>query len=367
MRRDAVTRADQTLIDSLPRDLEVTPRKLERWRQRGLVPETAKMRGDVRGSASSYPPGSVDQVAELARMLKNEDDDLDHALLRLFMRCYPVQLDALKTLYFDLFAALSRLESLRPPEGSRASRNGLARTVRFRLRKLASPRLPADELLRSVFAEVLEAYRSGEMILEDDDEHGDESLTREFKVASGLARAETDPIHEGASLLPKVSQAELERSLGVISQRSLEAALRRATLPALERARDQWRHVLTLLADFGEVASSAAGRRRDVGGLEAVRKLAGDEVLTALFVPFWLAVRAMMKRAGIEIDPLWDPTTPEGREYSEFFGLVARLARSTKSPVTNDALEEVLAAAPEELRAEFAAWVARASERTVIV
>lgn len=365
MSRDRNTTAARELIAALPPDLKVTPRKLERWRQRGLIPETNPQWGDVRGSTSSYPPGTVEQVAVVARMLRDEDDDLDHALLRLLMRHRPVKLESLKELYVDLFAALARLDDLKPPPGSRASRNGLARTVRFRLRKLASPRLPADELLRSVFAGVLEAYRTGAGMLLDD-EDSDESLTREFKVASGIDHAETDPIHEGASLLPKVSQDELERSLSVISQRCVESTLRRATLPALQRAADQWRHVVTLLADFGEVASSAAGRRRDVAGLEAVRKVAGDELLTAVFVPFWLAARAMMKQAGIEIDELWDPESPQGREYGEWFHLLARLVRSTTKPVTNDNAAEVLADAPDELRAEFAAWFDRSSERMAI-
>src|SRR5665647_1069400 len=109
MKRGNVTRADQALIDSLPSVLGVTARKLERWRQAGLIPATTQTRGGVRGSASSYPPGTADQVAELARLLR-EDHDLDHALLRLFMRRYHVRLVSLKTLYFDLFAALSRLE-----------------------------------------------------------------------------------------------------------------------------------------------------------------------------------------------------------------------------------------------------------------
>ena len=307
--------------------------------------------------------GTAEQVAELACLLK-EDDDLDHALLRLFMRRYPVKLESLKALYFDLSAALSRLEAAEPSPGSRAARNGLARTVRFRLRKLASPRVPADELLRSVFAQALEGFRAGGVSLEWD---WDGSQTAELKHATGIALAESDHLHEGQTLLPEIATEELEQSLAVASRRSLEAALRKATLPALERARDQWRHVLNLLADFGEVASSSAGRRRDVAGLEAVRKLAGDEILTALCVPFWLAARAMLRRTGIEVDPLWEPTTPEGREHAELFHLLAQLVRSTSRPVNADALAETLAAAPEELRAEFESWLARAPQRTVLV
>lgn len=351
------------MIDSLPSVLGVTARKLERWRQAGLIPATTQTRGGVRGSASSYPPETAAQVAELSRILKSEDS-LDHAMLRLFMRRYPVRLKSLKTLYLDLFAALSRLDSLQAPDGSRASRSGLARTVRFRLRKLASPRETADVLMHGVFAQVLEVFRSGDLSLEWD---YNGSQTAELKHATGIALAETDAIHQGRTLLPEVATGELERSLSLVSHRGLEAALRRATLPALERARDQWRHVLALLADLGELTSSPAGHRRDVAGLEAVRKLARDEVLTALFVPFWLGAREMMKRAGIEIAPLWDPATPEGSEHAEFFSLLARLARSTSLPVSSETLAEALQTAPAELRAEFDSWLERAPERTVLV
>lgn len=340
----------------------MTPRKLERWRQRGLIPRTIPSRGGERGSASSYPEGTAAQVAELAGMLAS-DNDLDRALLRLFMRRYPVRLEPLRQLYLALFAAMGSLDAPEKPLRGRAARSGIARTVHFRLRRLASPRLPANELLRSVFAEVLEAYQSGGLGLEDDWEG---SLTNEVKAATGIDRAEADVIHEGETLLPEVAAEELERSFGAASQRSVENTLRRATMPALERARDQWRHVLRLLADFGDVASSAAGRRRDIAGLEAVRKLADDELLTAVFVPFWLAALAMMKKAGVEIDPLWDPESAEGREHREWFDLLARLARSARMPVTNDTVAEALAAAPEELKAEFAAWLDRSAERTVI-
>jgi hypothetical protein len=363
MRRDRVTRADRELLDALPSELGVTPRKLERWRQHGVIPDTIPQRGGERGSMSRYPSGSADQVAELARILA-DDNDLDRALLRLFIRRYPVRLESLKQLYFDLFAALARLEASRAsPSDSRALRNGLARTVRFRLRKLATSNVTADELVRSVFAQVLEAFRGHGFGL-DWDYDGD--LTAELKRASGIDSAESDVIYEGQTLLPAVTTEELDQALKVASRRNLESVLRRASYPALEQARDQWRHVLTMLADLGTVASSAADRRRDIAGLDAACKLAGDELLIAVFVPVWLAAQTMMKRAGISPDSLWDPNSPKGCEYAELYHLLARLARTTKLPVDNERLPAAIAAAPEELRTEFVAWVERAPERSFL-
>jgi hypothetical protein len=65
---------------------DVTPRKVWRWRRAGLIPPpTRRGLGQGRGTRSEYPPGTVEQVVEVARILK-ERKYLSDALLILFVR-----------------------------------------------------------------------------------------------------------------------------------------------------------------------------------------------------------------------------------------------------------------------------------------
>ena len=88
MSERAQSRQTRLLIAALPAGCKVTSRQLERWRQKGLIPETSVERLGSEGTISSYPEGTPAQVVELVGILK-KDRKLNHALLRLFFRQVP--------------------------------------------------------------------------------------------------------------------------------------------------------------------------------------------------------------------------------------------------------------------------------------
>ena len=366
MKRDAITRANQELIASLPEGVAVTPRQLERWHQAGLIPKPDVFRGGVRGSASCYPQGTAKQVVELIGIL-DEGRLLDHALLRLFMRGYAVDATKLKALYVAFFGqftsdgdALDQAERLVGKFEARLSRDGLARTIRFRLRRRVTRSLPADALVKGVITQMLVAFFSGEL---DDDHEG--TAVAEIRAATGTERMETDPIGNLGPLLPHLSDEEVADMTTAVSLGAVVRGVAEASWDDLTEARDRWAHTARLLSDIADISRNSA-RKRDYAGLAIVRKVANDEILLALFVPFWIALDEVLRQRGVELDPLWDPATAEGYEHAELFDLVARVAQATSLPVLGDAFPAALAAAPEGIRAEFVAWRERSPERTVI-
>jgi hypothetical protein len=367
MRRDALTRADQELIGSLPVGVQVTARQLERWYQAGLIPKPEARWGEVRGSISRYPAGTAEQVTELVAILK-KGRRLDHAMLRLFMRRYPVHEKALKAIYLAFYGrftsdadALDQAEQLVGKLEPRMSRDGFARTIGFRLRKRVTASLPIDSLVKGVIAQTLAAFLSGTL---DDDYEG--TAVAEIRAACGVDSMETDPIGNHGPLLPRLSDEEVKDMVTAVSLDAVVRAARGASWADLAEAREQWVHTVRLLSDLAEV-SRRTGRKRDYAGLALFRKVARDEILLGLFVPAWIALAEALRVRGVALDPLWDPATPQGREYAELFHLLAKLARSTSMPVSNETLPKAMAAAPEELRGQFAAWVERRHERTILV
>ena len=151
-------------------------------------------------------------------------------------------------------------------------------------------------------------------------------------------------------------------NLGAVVQ-----AVRQATFDDLAKARDQWVHIIRLLADLSEVARSVHNRR-DIAGLAMMRKAARDELQLALFTPCWIVLRDYLDNVpDFELDPLWDLSTPVGREYGEWYALMGRLARCSPRPLRLDALPEAIEKAPEDVRQAFHGWVSRRDERVVLV
>src|SRR5262249_20885309 len=87
-------------------------RQLERWRQKGAIPETDREWGGGGGSDSAYPDGTADQVIELVGLL-DRYRDLDTAILCLFARGQPVSEEGLKRA-FGSFLADAQASLVRP-------------------------------------------------------------------------------------------------------------------------------------------------------------------------------------------------------------------------------------------------------------
>lgn len=90
--------ADTDLIKSLslPPGM-VTPYRLERWRQRGFIPDTVqKGLGQGKGSVSAYPDGTADTVAALVQLLRERRRLDELTLFRLFLDGHEVGEQALR-------------------------------------------------------------------------------------------------------------------------------------------------------------------------------------------------------------------------------------------------------------------------------
>ena len=104
--------------------------------------------------------------------------------------------------------------------------------------------------------------------------------------------------------------------------------------------------------------------KRDIGGMAMFRKAAADELQLALFAPCWIVLHDYLDAVpDFELDPLWDQSTPVGREYGEWYALMGRLARCSPRPLRIDAIPEAIANAPDDLRQAFdSGWRAKARE-----
>ena len=225
MNERVLSRADAALIAALPEDCRATSRQLERWRQKGLIPDTTVERLGSGGTISHYPEGTAAQVVELVGILK-DDRKLDHALLRLFLRRYRVDENALKSLYLGFYGMFASTDGAGDPEFSadddeetdalaiaeRAvenapaslARTGLWRTIRARLVTRATRTLHVDVLVKSVVTRLLTTFLSGELI---DDYEG--NAIAEIKAATGAQRMETDEILGHGTLLPRLTDDEV--------------------------------------------------------------------------------------------------------------------------------------------------------------
>src|SRR6266571_4730622 len=103
-----ISRADEALIAEIlsKGGPAVSPRQLERWRQRGAIPEHPRPGlGKGKGSESEdYPEGTAEQVVELVDLL-DRHRSLPKAILILFCRGWPIGERGLKDAYgwaFDL-------------------------------------------------------------------------------------------------------------------------------------------------------------------------------------------------------------------------------------------------------------------------
>lgn len=373
-----------SLVSALPTSCNVTPRQLERWRQKGLIPEAELERLGAPGTISSYPDWVVEQVVELVGILK-KDRRLDHALLRLFMRDRWVDEEHLKARYLSFYGkivtaagldsadsvaedgevgdALDAAETVVERAGPTwLSRDGLARTLRFRLRKLATE-TTVDVLVKGVVTQFLTGFFGGRLWI-------DEDAVVELRAAAGVTGAETDDVLGHGPLLPHLSDEDVTEMCSAYRLTEVLAAVRESSLADLRVARDEWVHKVRLLANFETYAACMHGRR-DLAGLGLLQKVARDEIMLALFVPCGIVLHNKLEGWNVELDEVWDPTTAKGREYGQLYALAAQLIRSSdrtgKTLFRNGDRAGAIARAPEEVRKAFYEWGERRNERTVLV
>lgn len=383
MAERALTRADAALLVDIPASMGVTARKLERWRQAGLMPETLVLSpGSVE---TAYPEGTAAQVAELVGILK-QDRRLDRALLRLFMRDRWVSEDRLKARYLRFYGKIVALAGLVSPEsvaedGEKGdaldvvedlvaregspflARDGLVRTMRSRLRKFATDSLPVEVLVRGAVTQFLTGFFGGRLWVDHD-------AVEELKAALGIARAETDDFLGRGPLLPRLSDEQVTEMCTAFPLTDVLATVRGSSLADLRMARDVWVHRVRLLANLETYAACMQGRR-DVGGLGMLPKIAHDELMLALFVPCAMVVQKALDGWHVELDPVWEPDTTEGREFGEAYALMGRfvgsLDRAGKNLLRRGEVGDACAHASEEVRRALYEWGARRDDRKLLV
>src|SRR5262245_36317776 len=98
MPTDIPSKADRALVDELRQAglSDVSVWRLKRWRKEGLLPPPIQIRvTGRRGSASCYPPGTLEQALALARILERHRSFPKAAAL-LFAKGYTVTPNALR-------------------------------------------------------------------------------------------------------------------------------------------------------------------------------------------------------------------------------------------------------------------------------
>ena len=142
------------------------------------------------------------------------------------------------------------------------------RTIRARLVTRATKTLHVDALVKSVVTRLLTAFLSGELI---DDYEG--NAIAEIRAATGALRMENDKILGQGTLLPHLTDDEVKEMCTAVSLGAVVQAVKRSSLDDLAAARDQWVHIIALLANLSEVAHSVHNRR-DIAGMAMIRRAA---------------------------------------------------------------------------------------------
>jgi len=95
--------------------IQVSPREIERWRQRQLVPQPERTYPG-HGSLAIYPDGAAKQVAEVAKLL-DSGWKLDDVAVGLFVRGYDLDEETVKLAFKAHAERARRLLTRRAPDG----------------------------------------------------------------------------------------------------------------------------------------------------------------------------------------------------------------------------------------------------------
>lgn len=372
MTRRAVSRTDAQLVTALEaRGIEVNARQIERYRQAKLLLRHKVVHpGRGMGTISYAPEGAVERVIEVRAILDGRRN-LRDALFVLFMRGREVDEDALKVAYRSFFSDVVSyfrklaLRDRRAPKnpssldiaeavGRRwarwARRSDLANDIRKRIAQVAGKET-VDALAATVATQFVYAFLEGDLTLSVDDRMtpAHVAMHLELDAASGMNGLAKDTILGHGPMTPDVPVDAFGKELAAINRRAIRQAIDEASLVDFEAARDEFIFLIGLLSDLSKVADSAESRS-DVAGLRSARAVPKDEAMLAKAVPVWMVIKNRLVADGIEVAPLYDPSTPEGQHHAKLFSTLAQIVNTASLPLRPENMARIVAEAPDEVR-----------------
>ncbi len=372
MAKRLASRADAQLLAALKeRGVSSNARQLERYRHaKLLLKQRTVSLGRGRGTISYLPEGAVERVAEVKEILAGRRN-LRDALFVLFMRGREVDAEALKRAYRSFLSdAASYLRKValrdrRTPSNPSSmdiaeafARNwvrwshkaGLTRDMRNRIKRVAGEET-VDALAMTFATQIVYALLEGDLTLsvKEPMTPSHVALHLELDTAAGISAMASDRLLDHGSITPEVPVDAFGRELAGLSLRALDEAIEEASLGELEAARDQMVHLFGLLTNLSRVANSAESRE-DVAGLGSLREMPTDEAMLAKVVPIWMVIRNRLLADGVEIEPLYDPSTSEGQRHAALFAVLAQIATLTSIPLRPENMTRIVDEAPDAVR-----------------
>jgi hypothetical protein len=245
------SRADERLIAALAdRDLAVSARQLERWRQYGLLVTERRSLGRGLGSTSEYAPGSAALVENLLQKLAAQRQ-LDLAVLGLFDEGIALPEAVVKRAYANLFARLTTTTR----RSSETTAQAAARLERGFLRQIQG-RAWRRQLVRAGFGvDAFQSLIAAVIALAFDSRPPTDDELALMLEASGLA-----PVGRRlAEQYPGADWGEARHLLELFSVTRLAAATAGADLDQLRAAAAQATQLFALVVPAATVFSGVLG------------------------------------------------------------------------------------------------------------
>ncbi len=306
---------------------EVGPWKIEAWRQAGLI-QSAARKYPGRGSVARYPPESLQQAVEVARLSKKHCRHDEQARI-LFVRRLYVREPAIRQ---ALVAYLDRLIRLIGPADTEVDKDRLARlalrvgkgALRTHRGKVMRGRLGGDrEGVADAAYTLLHTVQTGEITTE-------EGLSQLLE-ASGLVGLFRDHLESTGPIAPNGAQ-------------EVAAFLQEATLPAIRKhvlaaswedlveARDATLLFLPFIRSFAVAVPRTFGHGQAFG-FEYFDGPPADELELANCIPMVLYLLPLIRTEGGQT------VTATIREQAPRYHAMAELATLVPTPILERLME----------------------------
>lgn len=284
----------------------VTARKLERWRQRGLIPR-AKRRGLGRhaGSVSVLPDGACDQVEAAAKAVARYRS-IDQALLVMFVEGWRVDEQALKAAYVRQLEEVTIWMRLQKPEdgdalsgpeaGAAAVVKRMRRTKQGRAwrRRLTGGEESTDSVLLSAITALLHVFQTG-------NPSSTEALEEALR-AGGVDRLWRDQLEDVGAIVPNRNSAveEIVELLAGADVDGWVTAIKEATWDDLQSGLEAIRSMVDLFKTLSEMNETMLGNR-DAFGFGIFDGFSLDDPrMLASYVPVMMILRRRMGDTWVE-------------------------------------------------------------------
>lgn len=337
-----MSQADRDLVERLRNEgVPITDRKLKRWRDLGYGPRSERRWLGRKGSMSVYPPESVDYLRSLASEARPRRR-LHEIVLTLFGRGGSVPEGALRVAYKNFFAdfetfvatrggpeASERADAIAPLIESAALRTRRGRLHRSRLSGRGHSR---DAAYLRAMTGLVQLILPGPPVAAAD-------LT-DLLQSQGLNAFATDRHGELGPIAPSTAAIadSVRQSAKALSMEALRAACATASLFDFERARDEWKEILSFSAVATTVLSAQTGLP-DAFGFGMVRGMVIDDPSTLYTgVPAMLVYRATQ---GSELDQFLATARQEGPRYRAMAALLPDIPEQFRQYLAPDGMAKL--------------------------